>query len=193
MPTRTRFTTWRPLATAVITLLMAAFLTPAAAHGAPRESRPVYSYTDAVRETVWVDTGLDADGDGRTDRVAADIVRPREPAAQGRKVPVIMDACPYYSCCGRGNEGELKTYDAAGNVVQMPLFYDNYFVPRGYAFVALDLAGTDRSDGCEDVGGRFEVQSAKAVDRLAQRPRQRLRTRTGGTPGSASWTNGRSA
>ncbi|MFH8799103.1 hypothetical protein ACH4F6_05805 [Streptomyces sp. NPDC017936] len=23
-------------------------------------------------------------------------------------------------------------------MVQMPLFYDNYFVPRGYAFVAVD-------------------------------------------------------
>ncbi|MCQ9130716.1 Xaa-Pro dipeptidyl-peptidase [Streptomyces hilarionis] len=190
MPTRMRFTTWRTLATAVITLLVAAFLTPAAAHGAPRESRPVYSYANAVREAVWVDTGLDADGDGRTDRVAADIVRPREPAARGRKVPVIMDASPYYSCCGRGNEGQLKTYDAAGNVVRMPLFYDNYFVPRGYAVVGVDLAGTGRSDGCEDVGGRFEVQSAKAVvDWLNGRARA-YTTRTGGTTVTAGWTDG---
>ncbi len=110
-----------------------------------------------------MDTGLDGDSDGKTDRVAVDIVRPREPAAQGRKVPVIMDASPYYSCCGRGNESQRKTYDANGNVVQMPLFYDNYFVPRGYAFVGVDLAGTNRSDGCVDVGGRSDVQSAKAV------------------------------
>ena len=74
-----------------------------------------------------------------------------------------MDASPYYSCCGRGNESQLKTYDANGNVVQMPLFYDNYFVPRGYAFVGVDLAGTNRSDGCVDVGGRSDIQSAKAV------------------------------
>ena len=47
-----------------------------------------------------------------------------------------MDASPYYSCCGRGNESQLKTYDSAGNAVQFPLFYDNYFVPRGYAVVA---------------------------------------------------------
>ncbi|MGW1271005.1 Xaa-Pro dipeptidyl-peptidase [Streptomyces sp. NPDC002491] len=191
MWTRMRFTTWRPLAAAVITLLMASFLTPAAAHGAPRESRPVYSYEKAVREAVWVDTGLDADGDGRTDRVAVDIVRPREPAAQGRKVPVIMDASPYYSCCGRGNESQLKTYDAEGRVVQMPLFYDNYFVPRGYAVVGVDLAGTNRSDGCEDVGGRGEVRSAKAVVDWLNGRAKGYTTRTGGTAAKASWTDGR--
>ncbi|MFF3333131.1 Xaa-Pro dipeptidyl-peptidase [Streptomyces sp. NPDC002888] len=191
MPKRTRSTTWRTLATLVVTLLGASLLTPAAAQAGPRESRPVYSYENAVREAVWVDTGLDADGDGSTDRVAADIVRPREPAQQGRKIPVIMDASPYYSCCGRGNESQKKTYDAAGNIVQAPLFYDNYFVPRGYAFVGVDLSGTNRSDGCVDVGGRSDIQSAKAVvDWLGGRARA-YTTRTGTTPVKATWTNGR--
>ncbi|MET7457281.1 Xaa-Pro dipeptidyl-peptidase [Streptomyces sp. NPDC005574] len=191
MPTRMRFTTWRPLATVVIAVLTAAFLTPAAAHGSPRESRPVYSYENAAREAVWVDTGLDGDADGHTDRVAVDIVRPSEPARQGRKVPVIMDASPYYSCCGRGNESQLKTYDANGDVVQMPLFYDNYFVPRGYAFVGVDLAGTNRSDGCVDVGGRSDIQSAKAVvDWLNGRARA-YTSRTGTERARAGWTNGR--
>ncbi|MFF7971331.1 Xaa-Pro dipeptidyl-peptidase [Streptomyces sp. NPDC007905] len=189
-PIRRRFTIWRVLATAAVTALLAAFLTPAAAQAAPRESRPVYSYAHAIREAVWVDTGLDEDGDGKKDRVAADIVRPAEPARQGRKVPVIMDASPYYSCCGRGNESQLKTYDAHGHVVQMPLFYDNYFVPRGYAFVGVDLAGTNRSDGCVDVGGRFDIQSAKAViDWLGGRARA-YTTRTGTTTVRATWTNG---
>src|SRR5262249_4961400 len=111
MPTRTRFMLWRSFATAAVAALLAALLTPAAAQAAPGESRPVYSYAHAIREAVWVDTGLDGDGDGRSDRVAADIVRPAEPAHQGRKVPVIMDASPYYSCCGRGNESQKKTYD----------------------------------------------------------------------------------
>ncbi len=53
---------------------------PAApAAGSVRESRPVHSYADAVRESVWVDTGLDGDGDGRADRVAVDVVRPGNP------------------------------------------------------------------------------------------------------------------
>ncbi|MEU2128194.1 Xaa-Pro dipeptidyl-peptidase [Streptomyces sp. NPDC018352] len=185
------------LVVAAVAALMAVLLPPAGAQGAspgkarPPQSEPVYSYGDAVRESVWVDTGLDGDGDGRSDRVAADIVRPREPARQGRKIPVIMDASPYYSCCGRGNESQLKTYDADGRPVQFPLHYDNYFVPRGYAFVAVDLAGTNRSDGCVDVGGRSDVQSAKAViDWLNGRARG-YTTRTGDARASAGWSNGR--
>ncbi|NEA64848.1 Xaa-Pro dipeptidyl-peptidase [Streptomyces sp. SID12488] len=194
MPIRTRLTAWRTLATAATVALTAALLTPAVAHsapGEPRESRPVYSYDNAIREAVWVDTGLDGDSDGKRDRVAVDIVRPREPAAQGRKVPVIMDASPYYSCCGRGNESQRKTYDANGNVVQMPLFYDNYFVPRGYAFVGVDLAGTNRSDGCVDVGGRSDIQSAKAVVDWLNGRAKGYTSRTGTSRAKATWTNGR--
>ncbi|WP_405650128.1 Xaa-Pro dipeptidyl-peptidase [Streptomyces sp. NBC_00019] len=191
MPIRTRFTIWRTLATAATAALLATFLTPVVAQAAPRESRPVYSYENAVREAVWVDTGLDGDGDGRSDRVAVDIVRPRELAQQGRKVPVVMDASPYYSCCGRGNEGQRKTYDANGDVVQMPLFYDNYFVPRGYAFVGVDLAGTNRSDGCDDVGGRSDVLSAKAVVDWLNGRATAYTSRTGSAKTKATWTNGR--
>ena len=191
MPKRTRFTIWRSLATAATAALLATFLTPAVAQSAPQESQPVYSYANAIREAVWVDTGLDGDGDGKPDRVAVDIVRPSEPAREGRKVPVIMDASPYYSCCGRGNESQLKTYDADGNVVQMPLFYDNYFVPRGYAFVGVDLAGTNRSDGCVDVGGRSDIQSAKAVVDWLNGRAKAYTTRTGTVRSQASWTNGR--
>ncbi|MFD9030030.1 Xaa-Pro dipeptidyl-peptidase [Streptomyces sp. NPDC059567] len=184
----------RTLVAAAAAALMAALVSPTGAQAqAPvRESKPVHSYADAIRESVWVDTGLDGDGDGRTDRVAVDIVRPREPAAAGRKIPVIMDASPYYACCGRGNEGQKKTYDAAGNPVQFPLFYDNYFVPRGYAFVAVDLAGTNRSDGCDDVGGRSDVQSAKAVvDWLNGRARG-YTTRTGSDRARATtWSTGK--
>ncbi|MEV6399360.1 Xaa-Pro dipeptidyl-peptidase [Streptomyces sp. NPDC051907] len=187
----------RSLMVAASAALMAVSLTPTGAQGAPaqesrtvRESKPVYSYENAVRESVWVDTRLDGDGDGQTDRVAVDVVRPREPAQQGRKIPVIMDASPYYACCGRGNESQRKTYDANGKPVQFPLYYDNYFVPRGYAFVAVDLAGTNRSDGCVDVGGRSDVQSAKAVvDWLNGRARG-YTTRTGAERARADWSTG---
>ncbi|MEU0373238.1 Xaa-Pro dipeptidyl-peptidase [Streptomyces sp. NPDC006283] len=184
--------TCRSLVAAASAALVALTLAPTGAQGATpaRESRPVYSYDDAIRESVWVDTRLDGDGDGRTDRVAVDVVRPREAAQRGRKVPVIMDASPYYACCGRGNESQRKTYDADGDPVQFPLYYDNYFVPRGYAFVAVDLAGTNRSDGCVDVGGRSDVQSAKAVvDWLNGRARA-YTSRTGGERASARWSTG---
>nr|WP_281289677.1 Xaa-Pro dipeptidyl-peptidase [Streptomyces piniterrae] len=181
---------WKTVVVAAVVALMSALIGPTAAQAAADESRPVYSYDRAIRESVWVDTRLDGDADGKTDRVAVDIVRPREPAQEGRRIPVIMDASPYYSCCGRGNESQKKTYDDQGRPVQFPLFYDNYFVPRGYATVLVDLAGTNRSDGCIDVGGRSDIQSAKAVvDWLAGRGRA-YSARTGGKPVAAGWSNG---
>ncbi|WP_051796901.1 Xaa-Pro dipeptidyl-peptidase [Catenuloplanes japonicus] len=164
---------------------------PAAAHGGPRHVRgtetvPVYDYATAIRETVYVETPLDSDGDGVRDRIAADIVRPREATT---RVPVVMEASPYYTCCGRGNESELKQYDANGNVALMPLYYDNYFVPRGYGFVGVDLSGTARSTGCEDVGGPAEVASAKAVvDWLNGRANGFT---ADGKKATASWTTGK--
>ncbi|WOX15153.1 Xaa-Pro dipeptidyl-peptidase [Streptomyces sp. N50] len=158
--------------------------------GPSGESRPLYSYKKAVRETVWVDTGRDDDRDGKSDRVAVDIVRPAEPAAKGRKIPVILEASPYYSCCGRGNESQKKTYDAKGHPAGFPLFYDNYFVPRGYAFVAVDLPGTGRSDGCTDAGGPIDIQSTKTVVDWLNGRAHAYTTHTGTTPAKADWTNG---
>jgi len=150
---------------------------------------PVYSYANAIRESIQVRTTMDNDGDGVPDRIAVDLVRPREAAAAHVRVPVIMEASPYYACCGRGNESEKKTYDANGVISKVPLFYDNYFVPRGYAFVAVDLPGTARSTGCEDVGGREEVLGAKAViDWLNGRAPA---THADGSPAVATWTTGK--
>ncbi len=162
----------------------------AAASPADSGTQPVDSYANAIRQSVWVNTGLDGDANGKPDRVAADIIRPSEPAAAGQRVPVIMDASPYYSCCGRGNESQVKSYDSSGNPVMFPLYYDNYFVPRGYAVVLVDLAGTNRSDGCVDVGGASDITSAKAViDWLGGRATA-YTTRTGTTQAQATWANG---
>jgi X-Pro dipeptidyl-peptidase len=161
-----------------------------ASTGLSGESKPAYSYKKAVRETVWVDTGRDEDRDGKSDRLAVDIVRPAEPAAKGRKIPVIMEASPYYSCCGRGNENQKKTYDAQGQPARFPLFYDNYFVPRGYAFVAVDLPGTGRSDGCTDAGGPIDIQSTKTVIDWLNGRAHAYTTHSGTAPARATWTNG---
>ncbi|WP_033294354.1 Xaa-Pro dipeptidyl-peptidase [Amycolatopsis jejuensis] len=156
----------------------------------PAAAEPLYDFAGAVRETVWVDVGLDGDGDGVSDRVAADIVRPREPAAAGRKIPVIMDASPYYSSVGRGNESQFKTYDGQGRPAGFPLFYDNYFVPRGYAVVLVDLAGTNRSTGCVDVGGASDVQSAKKVIDWLNGRAAGYSAKTGGSRVAAGWSDG---
>jgi X-Pro dipeptidyl-peptidase len=187
---------WLALIVGALTALSVA-ATPASASTKPTvpyvhgtQTVPVYSYANAIRESVWVQTDLDNDHDGVGDKIAVDLVRPREAAAAGLRVPVVMEASPYYACCGRGNESELKEYDANGTISKEPLYYDNYFVPRGYAFVAVDLPGTNRSTGCEDVGGPEEVLGAKAaIDWLNGRAKA---TYADGSPAVATkWTNGK--
>lgn len=153
-------------------------------------TQPVFSYADAVREHVYVESSVDSDADGRPDRVRVDIIRPKE-SGPGLRVPVIIDESPYYDNSGRGNEAERKVYDAAGNVTKFPLFYDNYFVPRGYAVLNVDMLGTTRSDGCPDIGGKADVLGGKAViDWLNGRARA---FRADGSPAAADWTTGKAA
>ncbi|PJJ53741.1 X-Pro dipeptidyl-peptidase [Mumia flava] len=153
-------------------------------------SSPVYSYADAIRETVWV-LADDYDGDGAADKVAVDIVRPSELDDRGVDVPVIMDASPYYTSIGRGNESERKSYDAEGNLEQFPLFYDNYFVPRGYAYIAADVAGTARSTGCVDTGGDSDIGSIQAVVEWLNGNAEAVDA--DGQPVRADWSTGKTA
>jgi predicted acyl esterase len=153
-------------------------------------TQPQFSYADAIREYVRVQSPVDADHDGKKDLIRVDIIRPKESGA-GFKVPVIMDESPYYDNLGRGNEGERKTYDANGNPVKFPLFYDNYFVPRGYAVLNVDMDGTTKSDGCPTSGGLSDVLGGKAVvDWLNGRA---TAYDAAGHKVKASWTNGRTA
>lgn len=150
------------------------------------KTRPIYSYEDAIRQSVWV-KAPDGDGDGVDDLVTADIIRPRELDGSA-KVPVIIDASPYYLCCGRGNESERKTFDGNGDPRKLPLFYDNFFEPRGYAVVEVDMAGTARSSGCADEGAASDVNSVKAVvDWLNGRAEA---IDDDGNPATAYWANG---
>ncbi|MFV2021292.1 CocE/NonD family hydrolase [Micromonospora sp. LOL_023] len=60
-----------------------------------------------------------------------------------------MDASPYYTTLCRGNDSQCKRdLDGDGLLDKWPLCYDNYFVPRGYAIILLDMVGTGRSTGC---------------------------------------------
>ncbi len=125
-------------------------------------SQPIYNYEDSIKETVYVETALDSDRDGETDLIAAEIIRPKE-TQESLRVPVIMDASPYYERLGRGNESEIKDPDGDGINEKFPLFYDNYFVPRGYAIVQVDMVGTNHSEGCPTTGGHEETEGIKAV------------------------------
>jgi X-Pro dipeptidyl-peptidase len=154
-------------------------------------TQPVFGYTDAIRERVWVDLDVDSDRDGTDDVVRVDIIRPAA-TEQGLKVPVIIDDSPYYTTLGRGNESELKAdVDGDGLLDRWPLFYDNYFVPRGYAVALVDMTGTAGSTGCPTIQGANENASGPAViDWLNGRRGARD---AAGNSVEVDWHNGKSA
>ncbi len=127
-------------------------------------TQPAFGYADAIRERVFIPLpGVDQDSDGVPDRTAIDIIRSRA-NAQGLKAPAIIDPSPYYTTLGRGHEGQrIADLDGDGLNDRWPLFYDNYFVPRGYAFIHAHMNGTGFSTGCPMHGGPGDVESMKAV------------------------------
>ncbi|MDF7665285.1 CocE/NonD family hydrolase [Bifidobacterium sp. ESL0745] len=124
-----------------------------------------FSFEDAIREFVYIELPGDEDKDGRNDLIRADIIRPRELDGTA-KIPVIMDASPYYELYDRHGEKIVYAHPEDpwnSPLVRFPFLYDNYFVPRGYAVVLLSTAGTSRSAGFCDIGGPQDVASANAV------------------------------
>jgi len=183
------------LAAAVAATLTTLALAPTALPQAPSVvvedgvTQPVFDYESAIRERVWVQSDFDSDLDGVADEIAVDIMRPAESDAD-LDVPAIIDASPYYTTLGRGNEGELKEEtDGDGRLDRWPLFYDNYFVPRGYAVILLDMVGTASSTGCPRHGGLEDVGSGRVViDWLNGR---RAGRDADGNPVTADWHNGK--
>src|SRR5215213_11021835 len=152
------------------------------------KTSPVFGYADAIRERVFIESPYDSDKNNVKDIIAIDIKRPKA-TNEGLKAPVIMDPSPYYSTLGRGNESQLKRdYDGDGLLDLWPLFYDNYFVPRGYAVILMDMIGTNNSTGCPTVHDESDNLSAKVViDWLNGRARA---YDAGGREAFATWHNG---
>jgi X-Pro dipeptidyl-peptidase len=156
------------------------------------KTAPAFGYADAVRERVFIPLpGVDQDSDGQPDRTAIELMRPKA-TNEGLKAPAIIDPSPYYTTLGRGNEGQLiADIDGDGLNDRWPLFYDNYFVPRGYAFIHAEMNGTGNSTGCPMHGGPGDIESMKAViDWLNGR---RPGFDKDGNPVTAPWHNGKAA
>src|SRR4051794_15533381 len=161
--------------------------------GADGKTAPVFSYADAKRERVFIPVaGVDQNLDGLTDRVAIDIIRPKE-SGPTMKVPAVIDDSPYYTSVGRGNEGQYTHTTAAGVLDKFPLFYDNYFVPRGYAVILAQAVGTAFSTGCPLHGGPGDVAGFKAVVDWTEGRVPGYTTVNGTDPVTADWANGMNA
>lgn len=134
--------------------------------------------TTWIREEVWVETEFDSDGDGRPDRMHVAIVRPRQTATEGLKVPVIYESSPYYSGTSGPREflwdvrqevdGPPPPRTSQPSVEQRvrPGISNSHvkdWVPRGFAVVHSEAPGTGLSQGCPTVGGPTEALAPKAV------------------------------
>jgi X-Pro dipeptidyl-peptidase len=138
---------------------------PGVTIGADGKTAPVFDYTQAIRERVFIpQPGVDQDSNGKMDFVTADIIRPKE-SGPGVKVPAIIDPSPYYTTVCRGNESQcMADWDGDGVNDRWPLFYDNYFVPRGYAYVLGQMLGTGyTTEGCPNHGGPEDIAGEKSI------------------------------
>jgi X-Pro dipeptidyl-peptidase len=200
---------WRALSVPLVALLVATLTgTAPATADTPavkiqnNATQPIFSRADAILQTVFVEVaGTDSDNDGADDRVAVDILRPKE-TDQGLKVPVIMEASPYYA---PGNDVANHPVDVDENGVPLPAmtalsakldaagpfdgYYDNYFLPRGYAIALVENLGSARATGCPTSGGRNETAGPKAaIDWLNGRAKG---FDPAGNPVEATWSTGK--
>ncbi|WP_305784356.1 Xaa-Pro dipeptidyl-peptidase [Symbioplanes lichenis] len=182
---------------AAVTVSLTA-VSPAAAAppaGPATGTQPIYDYTQAIREQVWVQAPVDSDADGQPDRVAVRIIRPREATGP---IPVIFQPSPYYAGLNdvpnhddidRGAGSRSLAASTADPEIVFSGYLDNYFVPRGYAVAFADSLGTGGSTGCPTSGGRNETLGMKAVvDWFNGRARG---VDAAGAPVRASWSSGR--
>lgn len=161
-----------------------------------------------LRESLWVETEFDSDGDGKRDRVFTDVTRPGQTENGALKVAVIYESSPYFAGISPdkglfwdqhqevGAEPPPRTihtrfpYNPGRTNVSTEMV--KTWVPRGFAVVHSDAPGTGLSDGCVTVGGPPEALAPKAViDWLNGRARG-FRTRDGAEEVRATrWCTGK--
>ena len=74
------------------------------------------------------------------------------------------------------------------NPAHFGAWYDDYFVPRGYAVVEVEMQGTATSDGCASTGGPEDTASVvAAINWLNGRA---TATYADGSPAVATWSTG---
>jgi predicted acyl esterase len=156
------------LVAACIALLSAIHLGPAAAADSPRTtagppqdyfkirglSKPEYEFGDTQSVMLPMRDGIN---------IYIEVTRPK---AKGR-FPVIAEISPYHGTLY--DRDGLRMLPQQGGLV-------NYFVPRGYAVLMMDVRGTGKSQGCLDHMGPKDQGDAKEVIEWAARQ---------------SWSNGR--
>ena len=132
-----------------------------------------------IRQTLFVETEFDSDGDGKRDRVFVDVTRPRQTETEGLKVPVLYESSPYFAGTSGNRQflwdvkqevGEAPPPRTSQAAIAFKPTRENVstslaatWVPRGFAVVHSDAPGTGLSQGCVTVGSDPEQLAPKAV------------------------------
>ncbi|MFW5417157.1 Xaa-Pro dipeptidyl-peptidase [Nocardiopsis sp. CNT-189] len=180
-------------------------------------TQPVFDYAEAIYQEVDIPTEADSDRDGEPDTVRLRLMRPRE-TEEGLRVATVLEPSPYWAGTHEADMYEVDLDDdgagtvprggrgagsaaamaaavdgeagrAGGGPATMPNYYDNYFLPRGYAVAQLDSLGSGDSTGCPTSGGKNETLGVTAaVDWLNGRVSGR--TPEGGEVTAEDWSTG---
>ena len=86
--------------------------------------------------------------------------------------------------------GKLGTLAENNGLDRYALYYDNVFVPRGYAVALLDLSGSRGSTGCLDIGGPGEIDNTGQFVKWLTG--DAVGYDTAGNEIEATWSNGKS-
>jgi predicted acyl esterase len=210
----------RLLAAATGVLVLAASIAapiPVAAEPAPEPIPPVFTNGEAqpvfptgsanwINHELWVEAPFDSDGDGSFDRIHADVSRVRETDTEDLKVPVVMEASPYYAGSVNVRNWSVNHeigFPPADRVVRSPSIqntspqistaHEATWVPRGFAVMHVEGTGTGKSTGCPSVGGIYETLGPKAVIDWLNGRAKGYTTVDGDVEVTAYWHNGKSA
>src|SRR5688572_23768521 len=172
---------------------------------------PVAEFADTtqwIRTRVWVETDYDTDGDGKKDRVHADITRPAAAEKAGVKLPVLMQSSPYSGGTNGPRQNLWNVKQELG--VEPPQRVSappserqnspvnhlgggaNQWVSRGFVFVSSEQLGTGLSTGCPTVGDVYETNGPKyVIDWLNGRAKGYTTVDGNEEVRATNWTNGR--
>jgi X-Pro dipeptidyl-peptidase len=192
---------------------------PAAVVAAPAADMPVFvdgqaqvveAFSDArkwVRETLFVETEFDSDGDGRRDRMHVGVTRPSQ-TEEGLRLAVIYETSPYFAGIAADsreyfwNQRQELDAEPAPRTSPQPIAFNPRrkrisdslvaeWVPRGFAVVHSESPGTGLSQGVPTCGGANESLAPKAViDWLNGRARG-FTTLDGDEEVKAHWSTGK--
>jgi X-Pro dipeptidyl-peptidase len=156
-------------------------------------AQPTFAGEAVIREDVWVEAPVDSDLDGANDLVHVEVARPESTETENVDIPAVYAPSPYYAGGNpiTNHDVDVELYvpnkrrrdkdprdgsqatrtEADTNAVTSssagpdigPSFYENYFVPRGFAYVYAESLGSGESTGCPTSGGVNETIGAKAV------------------------------